>query len=250
MLSCIIIDDEALSIDTLKSIIRNYFSDKLTILGEADNATAGYEIITQNKPDVVFLDIEMPHLNGFDLLGMFENIDFQVIFTTGFDQYALAAIKFSALDYLLKPISITELEMAIQKASRRIDMVENARLIKNVLDTVKTSGPEDTKIPLSLNNEIEMVKVKEIVYCRANQDYTYVNLADGKKILVSKNIKHFEQLLDNRHFFRTHHSYLVNKRYIAKYLKGEGGVILTEFGQEIPVSRRKKTDFLDWVKES
>ena len=249
MLKCVIVEDETPSINTLISIIQKYLSDQLCIEGIAENAQDGYELILKAKPEIVFLDIEMPHQTGFEMLEMFEEINFQVIFTTGFDHYAISAIKFSALDYLLKPISIEELKESVKKAYERIDMQYNTQLIQNVLNTAKSPHDDENKIALSLNNEIEMVKVKEIVYCRANQDYTYVNLTNGKKVLVSKNIKHFEQLLSNYKFFRTHHSYLVNKIHIKKYLKGEGGVIITEFDQEIPVSRRKRSDFLEWIKD-
>lgn len=248
MLKCVIVDDENRSINTLKSIIQNYLNEKLTISGVADNAASGFEVIKATQPDIVFLDIEMPRYTGFDMLEMFDEINFQVIFTTGFDQYALAAIKFSALDYLLKPINITEVIQAVEKASQRINQVENARMIKSVVETVK-STQQEARIPLSFNNEIIMVKINEIVFCKASQDYTYVFLTDGKKILVSKNIKHFEQLFSNNLFFRTHHSFLVNKSYIKKFIKGDGGVIQTEFNQEIPVSRRKRADFLEWIKD-
>ncbi|AWV98118.1 LytR/AlgR family response regulator transcription factor [Arcticibacterium luteifluviistationis] len=248
MPTCVLIDDENRSIDTLKTIIENFLDEDLKILGTANSAKEGYQLILKTKPQIVFLDIEMPHQTGFDMLELFEKIDFEVIFTTGFDQYAITAIKFSALDYLLKPINIGELQLAVTKAVERFNSKSSANQIQNLLDNIKSPKDSTNKIPLPVMNGLEMVQVGQIVNCEASQDYTIITLAGGKQVLVSRSIKYFEELLTDYNFFRTHHSHLVNKEYIKKYVKGEGGYVITESGKEIPVSRRKKPEFLNWLK--
>lgn len=248
MHTCVIIDDETKSVQTLQAIIEKYLADSLQIVGTAASADEGYETIVKNKPQIVFLDIEMPYKTGFDMLEMFDNTAFEVIFTTGFDQYAITAIKFSALDYLLKPINIGELELAVKKAVERIDTLNSASQIQNLLTTIKSPRDTDNKIPLPVMNGLELVRVGDITHCEADQDYTNVFLANGSVVLVSRSIKYFEELLKEYGFFRTHHSYLLNKNFVQKYVKDDGGYVLTEADYKVPVSRRKKTEFLSWLR--
>lgn len=250
MKTCVIIDDEERSVDTLNTIITKFLEDKLQVLGTANNANEGFELISKKKPQIVFLDIEMPHGSGFDLLEMFTEPSFEVIFTTGFAQYAINAIKFSAIDYLLKPINIAELIKSVDKAIARIDSGGNsADNLQQLLNNIKTPKSKENKVPLPVLKGFEMVRVKDIIYCKADEDYTHVYLnTESEKLVVTKSIKDFEELLSEYDFFRIHHSFLVNKDYIKKYIKGEGGTILTENGVEIPVSRRKKNDFISWLK--
>jgi two-component system, LytTR family, response regulator len=249
MLTCIIVDDENRSIQTLETIITSFCNDKVTVVGTANNIDEAYPLIKKNNPNIVFLDIEMPHGSGFDLLEKFDSVNFEVIFTTGFDQYAVTAIKFSAIDYLLKPINITELQESIDRAIKRIENRTSQNNFKVLIDNLKTPKDKNNKIPLPVINGLEFVTIGSIVYCEADEDYTHVFLNDGTKMIVTKSIKDFEDHLGNYDFFRTHHSYLINKSYIKKYTKGEGGTILTELNTEIPVSRRRKTEFLDWINE-
>lgn len=252
MKTCVIIDDEERSVETLETIITRFLEDKLEILGTANNANKGFELITEKKPQLVFLDIEMPHGSGFDLLEMFSEPNFEVIFTTGFAQYAINAIKFSAIDYLLKPINISELIKSVDKAISRIDSGGNSTNdLQLLLNNIKRPKSKENKVPLPVMKGLEMVRVKDIIYCKADEDYTHVYLnLDNQKLVVTKSIKDFEELLTEYDFFRVHHSFLVNKDYIKKYIKGEGGNILTENGVEIPVSRRKKNDFISWLKNN
>lgn len=250
MKTCVIIDDEERSVETLHTIISKFLQDKLEILGTANNAIQGFEVITQKKPQIVFLDIEMPHGSGFDLLEMFSEPNFEVIFTTGFAQYAINAIKFSAIDYLLKPINISEIIKSVDKAIARIDNGSNSNdNLQQLLENIKRPKSKDNKVPLPVLKGLEMVRVRDIIYCKADEDYTHVYLNSvTEKLVVTKSIKDFEELLTDYDFFRIHHSFLVNKDYIKKYIKGEGGMVLTENGVEIPVSRRKKNDFISWLK--
>ncbi len=249
MFSCVIVDDENRSVETLTTIIEKYCDNELVIKGKANAIDEAFILINTQKPDIVFLDIEMPYGSGFDLLERFEEIDFEVIFTTGFDQYAITAIKFSALDYLLKPINITELKEAIVKATRRIQNKSSKNDFRLLLENLRKPKNKASKIPLPVLNGLELVQIDSIVYCEADEDYTHVYLKSGSKITVTKSIKDFEELLEAYDFFRIHHSFLVNKLCIKKYTKGEGGLILTELNNEIPVSRRRKTEFLEWLND-
>lgn len=249
MHSCLIVDDENRSIETLSKIILTYCDNQLEILGIANNIEEAYPLIKSKKPDIVFLDIEMPFGSGFDLLERFESIDFQVIFTTGFDQYAITAIKFSALDYLLKPINIQEVKDAVRKAITNLTSNSVNNNFKILLESLKMPKNPSNKIPLPVLNGLELVQIDQIVYCEADEDYTHVFLKDGSKKVVTKSIKDFEEHLTSYGFFRIHHSFLVNKIYIKKYTKGEGGTVMTDLDVEIPVSRRRKVEFLQWLNE-
>jgi two-component system, LytTR family, response regulator len=249
MYKCVIIDDENKSIETLSKIINTYCDSQISILGVSQNIDDAYELIKKQKPDIVFLDIEMQFGSGFDLLERFDEINFQVIFTTGFDQYAITAIKFSALDYLLKPINILELKEAVKKAIKNIESVDTKGNFKILLENIKMPKNVTNRIPLPVLNGLDLVQIDTIVYCEADEDYTHVFLKDGTKKVVTKSIKDFEELLETYGFYRIHHSFLINKFYIKKYTKGEGGTVMTELNNELPVSRRRKSEFLAWLNE-
>jgi two-component system, LytTR family, response regulator len=247
MYKAIIVDDENRSVDTLRSIIQQFCSNEVEIVGTANSVQEAYTLIHLVKPDIVFLDVEMPHGSGFDLLEKIPKPNFEVIFTTGFDRYAVTAIKFSALDYLLKPINIEEVKDAISKAKKRIESKHTQNNLEHLINNLRHPRDKNNKIPISVVNGFQFVPVNTIVFCQADDDYTYIYLTDGQKLTVSKNIKEFEDILANYDFFRIHHSYLMNRDYIKRYIKGEGGTILTEQGNELPVSRRRKQEFLEWL---
>jgi two-component system LytT family response regulator len=247
MYKAVIVDDENRSVETLKSIIQQFCSDEVEVTGSANSVQEAYPLILATSPDIVFLDVEMPHGSGFDLLEKFTKPTFEVVFTTGFDHYAVTAIKFSALDYLLKPINIEEVREAISKAKKRIEGKHTQQNLEHLIKNLRYPRDKTNKIPISVVNGFQFVPVNTIIYCEADDDYTYIHLVDNQKLTVSKNIKEFEDILANYDFFRTHHSYLVNRDYIRRYVKGEGGTILTEQGNELPVSRRRKAEFLEWL---
>lgn len=247
MYKAVIVDDENRSVETLKSIIQQFCSDEVEVIGSANSVQEAYPLILANSPDIVFLDVEMPHGSGFDLLEKFTKPNFEVVFTTGFDHYAVTAIKFSALDYLLKPINIEEVREAISKAKKRIEGKHTQQNLEHLIQNLRHPRDKTNKIPISVVNGFHFVPVNTIVYCEADDDYTYVHLADNQKLTVSKNIKEFEDILANYDFFRIHHSFLINRDYIKRYIKGEGGTIMTEQGNELPVSRRRKPEFLEWL---
>ena len=247
MYKAVIVDDENRSVETLKSIIEQFCSSELEVAGSANSVQEAYPLILATSPDIVFLDVEMPHGSGFDLLEKFAKPTFEVIFTTGFDHYALTAIKFSALAYLLKPINIEEVQEAISKAKKRIEGKNTQQSFEHLIKNLRHPRDKTNKIPISVVNGLQFVPVNSIVYCEADDDYTYIHLTENQKLTVSKNIKEYEDILVNYDFFRIHHSYLVNRDFIKRYIKGEGGTILTEQGNELPVSRRRKSEFLEWL---
>ncbi len=247
MYKAIIVDDENRSVETLKIILQQFCSNEVEIVGTANSIQEAYTLIHAVSPDIVFLDVEMPHGSGFDLLERIPKPNFEVIFTTGFDRYAVTAIKFSALDYLLKPINIEEVKEAVSKAKKRIEGKHTQNNLEHLINNLRHPRDKTNKIPISVVNGFQFVPVNTIVYCEADDDYTYIHLTDSQKLTVSKNIKEFEDILANYDFFRIHHSFLVNRDFIKKYVKGEGGTILTEQGNELPVSRRRKQEFLEWL---
>lgn len=192
----------------------------------------------------MFLDIEMPNGSGFDLLeSLSEPIDFKIIFITAYHEYALKAFKFSAVDYLLKPINVDELKQAISKVRPGAEQ-EPKEKIDTLIENISRKGGTMNKIALPSMEGLQFVNLDEIIYCESQDNYTQFFLTDGKRVMVSKTIKHFEELLDPERFFRVHRSNIINLKYIDKYVKGEGGYVVMKQGERIPVSRRRKESFL------
>jgi|APCry1669189101_1035198.scaffolds.fasta_scaffold00030_21 two-component system, LytTR family, response regulator len=241
VMNCIIIDDEKHCIKTLTGQLETYFS-QVKILASCLDSTIAYDLIVQHKPDFIFLDIEMPLLNGFDLLSKFETLTFDVIFTTAYDSYALKAIKFSALDYLLKPISKEDLAAAIEKLGKKHGTISRAQL--QMATAVHNKQLPDT-IALPTADGLMFTHVGDIVYCTADGSYTRVSLFDKGEILLSKPLGDVEDLLADYHFFRIHNSSLVNLKQVRKYIRGEGGEVVMSNGQNLQVARMRKTDFLN-----
>ena len=239
MLKAVIVEDEKKSRDTLAGLLKLYCKN-LEVVGEAESVKEGFEVIKQQNPDVVFLDIQMPDGSGFKLLEKINNVEFDVIFTTAYDQFAIKAIRYSALDYLLKPIFPEYLVNAVNKAEKNRQLQKSHDNIRVLLENMNLPPTETPKIILSTSEKINVVKIDEIIRCESDNYYTMFYFTNGKKLLVSKTLKEQEELLSEHDFIRPHKSHLVNVRYIKSYLKTEGGVILMEDGSKIPVSRRKK----------
>lgn len=238
MLRAIIIDDEKTSCDTLAGLISRYCKN-VEIVGFANGYKSGLKAIHENKPDIVFLDIQMPDGSGFQLLEDVKDVNFDIIFTTAYDQYAIKAIKYSALDYLLKPIIPADLVNAVQKAEARRTHSEMDSNIKVLLENLKTKN-EPKKIVLSTSDKIHIVETDNIIRCESDDYYTRYFFTDGKTLLISRTLKETEQLLGEQSFLRPHKSHLVNIKYIKGFLKNDGGYILMSDGYKVPVSRRKK----------
>lgn len=241
MIKVIIIDDEKHAIITLEHLLGK-FKD-VEVLASIQESSAAKEIIEQNNPDLLLLDIEMPVLNGFELLEQFEELNFKVIFTTAYDQYAIKALKINALDYLLKPIDSTELRTALDKYLTDQIFTSTEQIAQ--LNKFKNTQMAET-LALSTQRGLVFIKIKDVMYFEADGSYTHVMMNSGESHLVSKSLSNFEEvLLDNEVFFRSHKSNLVNLNYIKKYIRGEGGELIMQNDKSIILSRTKKQEFLN-----
>jgi len=241
MLRAIIIDDEPESRNTIRNILATY-CEKVNVVDEAENVGSGVQSIKMNKPDLVFLDIQMPDGTGFDLLQQVGNVVFQVIFVTAFDQYALKAIKFSALDYILKPIDPQLLIEAVNKAK---NPEQDIKTITHQISTLLRNKNGFERITLPTFEGLRFINLKDIVRCEADNNYTHFFLNSGEDILVTKTLKEYEDSLSGLDFIRVHQSHLVNIKFIDRYIKGDGGTIIMVDGSEVEVSRRRKEEFLN-----
>ncbi len=250
MIKAIIIEDELRGRNALAKML-DAFDDKLVLLGMAENADMGKQLIADLKPDLVFLDIEMPYKNGFDLLAETQGKKFEVIFTTAYNQYAIKAFKFSAIDYLLKPIDLDELERAIDKAIERMNSQkksDNNAGIDVLLQNIKNLSSNSNKIALPTLDGLVFVPIKDIIRCESDANYTQFFILNEKPLVISKTLKEFEDMLETHDFVRVHHSHLINMLHIKRYIKGEGGIIVMVDNSEVEVSRRKKELFLEKLK--
>ncbi|MCC8426453.1 LytTR family DNA-binding domain-containing protein [Mucilaginibacter sp. UR6-11] len=235
----IIIDDEANNLENLQTIIQQYCTD-VDVIATARNADDGLLLIEQHKPDLVFLDIQMPGKSGFDLLAALPKINFEVIFITAYDKYGIRAIKFSALDYLLKPVDIDEFKTALVKAREKINAKKQNLNMENLLQYIKAGSKEPPKIALPTLKEIMYVKVTDIVRCEAANNYTTFYLQNNEQFLVCKTLKEFADLLKPHNFIRTHQSHLVNIDSVKSYLAEDGGTILLKNLEKVPISRQNR----------
>lgn len=241
MLKALIIDDEAKARRILLELLKEY-CPQIEIVGEADDVPNAVKAIHKHQPNLVFLDIEMPGYTGFQLLDFFDSVNFEIIFTTAYREYAIQAFQVSAIDYLLKPIQIELLIKAIEKVESQL----NAPQINERIDTLKSNLSQEhiTRIALPVAEGLLFVEVEEIVYLNAEGAYTQIFLDGGKKVLVSKKIKSFEKVLDHPSFFRTHRSYLINLNRVKQYVKQDGGYIVMDNNDSVNLARERKEDFL------
>ncbi|MCG9881306.1 MAG: LytTR family DNA-binding domain-containing protein [Bacteroidia bacterium] len=239
-LKTLIVEDEARGRNALKAMLEEI--DEIELIGESPDVDDAISKIQIHNPDLVMLDIEMPFKNGFDLLAEQPNRTFDVIFTTAYDSYAIKAIKFSAMDYLLKPIDSEELKYAIIRTLEKRQRIQHQpqMQITNLLENLKTINNNNFKLSLQTSEGSIYVPIDEIIRCESNANYTRFYFANEKPTIVSKTLKEFDELLTDYGFCRVHHSYLINLKYIRKYIKGEGGYVLMADGAEVEVSRRKR----------
>ena len=246
-LKALIVDDELHARDNLYLLLKNYCPDVL-VLGKMESAEKARQFLNKNEVDVVFLDIKMPGEDGFELLNSLPDRNFAVIFTTAYNEYALEAFKANAVDYLEKPIDIEDMIEAVDKIRKLKSSDNSLHVSENVIDLIKTVvnkqlDYEKTSIPTK--DGLVIVNNKDIVYLEASESYTTIYLDDGKKYLSSKNIKVFEENLNENIFFRTHKSYIINfAHHIKEFNRSLGNVAVMSNGANVPVSRRKITDFL------
>jgi two-component system LytT family response regulator len=240
MIRCIIVDDELGNVEVLENMLAN-FCTGITVIGTASNAEEAYSLIREKKPDLVFLDIEMPGKNAFDLIESLSPISFEIIFVTAFEQYATRAFRYSALDYLLKPVGITELNEAVERARARVGIKNFQQRLDNYFDVTQKKQP---KIAIQVNDGYSFYNYNDIVFCSAVNAYTDIHFTDGSKIMSSNNLKHFSDLLPADTFCRIHRSYLVNLDHVVKYFNGRSGSIQLSTGEVLEVAQRKKDELL------
>ena len=246
MHKAIIIDDNDNSRVTLAHDLQQY-CPQIQIIGEANSVKTGIVAILEKKPDVVFLDIELGDGLGFDILEAISTIDFQIIFTTGLDSYGIKAIKFSALDYLLKPIDPDELVKAVSKLDKNIKKDSIKNNISLLLDNLRDIRPGNKRIALSSADKVHMVNINDIIRCESQGSYTIFFLKSKEQIVVTKNLKEYETLLEEYSFVRVHHSHLINFAYLKEYVKKEGGYAVMTDNSQVPVSFRQKNNLLDMI---
>ena len=235
----IIVEDELLSRRTLQELIERH-CPQVEILAMCKDGLEGKEAIWKEDPDIVFLDIEMPNMNGFEMLEQLDAINFDIIFTTAYDEFAVKAFKVSAMDYLLKPIDEEELVKAVKRVENKQKRTLSKEHVDILLTNIKSSDNQFEKIAIPSLEGLDFVDVKDILRCEADRNYTTIYTVTGETFLFSKTLKEFEKFLPVDLFFRPHHSHLVNLQQIKKYIRGMGGEIVLNNGTHVPVSRSKK----------
>lgn len=241
MIKTILIEDEPASRQALETMVLE-FCPELQLSGIAASVDRAEELIKAEQPDLVFLDIELPDGTGFDLLERFPEPTFDIIFTTGYEKYAIRAFKTAAMDYLMKPIDPDELRSAVGRIMSKRKVSRKTDQYKVLMQNLKSGGNE--QIALASQEGFLFVKIKDIIYCKGDGAYTYFFLRNEDKVTVSKNIGEFEELLEDYGFFRVHKSYLINLNEMKKYIRGEGGYVVLSNNQTVDVSKRRKEAFM------
>ncbi|HZK62592.1 MAG TPA: LytTR family DNA-binding domain-containing protein [Puia sp.] len=245
MLKAILVDDELNSLQNLQLKIQEY-CPSLRIVAQTQRPEDAIGLIRQHKPDVIFLDIEMPRMSGFKMLEQMDDIDFEIIFITAYNHYAINAIRISAFDYLVKPVAIEDLQQTVGRLEQFTvkKYRERADILKRNLANPKT---QEDQMAIPTHEGLEFIQIKQIIRIESSSNYSKLVLQNGKTLLVTRQLKDFEELLEDYRFYRIHHSHLINLNYIAKYIRGEGGQITMRNGDVIDVSRRKKEVFLKLI---
>jgi two-component system, LytTR family, response regulator len=244
MIRSVLIDDESNSLEMMEWLLKTY-CPQVSIEAMCNAADKGVEAINKYRPDVVFLDIEMPHMNGFDMLEQFDKLFFDVVFCTAYDQFALKAFKYSALNYLLKPVDPDDLKETIHRLEEKRSAPSKEQielLLQNIRQTMR---PAIQRIALTTNDGMIFVATQDILYCQAESNYTTIVLKDAKKIMVSKVLKDIDETLSSSDFFRVHNSYLINLNRIKKFVRGEGGYVIMDDGTSISISRSRRQEFME-----
>jgi two-component system, LytTR family, response regulator len=244
-LKAILVDDELNSLQNLQFKIQEY-CPSIKVVAQTQNPEEAIRMIQQYKPDVIFLDIEMPRMSGFKMLEQIPEVDFEVIFITAYNHYAINAIRISAFDYLVKPVAIEDLQQTAERlgtfTARKSR--ERADVLKKNMANPKS---QDDQIAIPTNDGLEFLQIKQIIRIESSSNYSKLYLVSGQHILVTRQLKDFEELLQDYRFYRVHHSHLINLNFITRYIRGDGGQIILRNGDRIDVSRRKKEVFLKLI---
>jgi two-component system LytT family response regulator len=245
-INALIIDDEINGAESLQRLIELVNTD-VNIMSLCHSGKVGIEKIKSLNPDVIFLDVDMPGMSGFEMLDKIENKNFEIIFTTAYDEYAIKAFKVNAVDYLLKPIDSDDLVNAIQKVKKRLEKKEESPLLKieQLLQAFKPDKAIKDRLPIITSDGIIFVLYEDVQYLIASSNYTDIFLENGKKYTATKTLKDFEDTLPGTIFYRIHNAHMINIKHVAKYVRGDGGYVVMKNGENLEVSRRKKVEFLD-----
>ena len=244
MLRTIIIDDERSSLDSLELELKNYCTD-IVVVAKYNNPLEALKEIEQHAPDLVFLDIEMPGLNGFEFLQRLETIPFDVIFVTAYDEFAIRAFEFNAVGYIMKPVRKNKLIQAVNKVKSNREIKFDNNKLNALMQNITFQGSNQLdRVALPTGEGYSLVKVNDITYLQAESNYTWVYLIENKKYLVAKTLKEVTNIITRKQFFRAHKSYLVNLNHVHRYIRGQGGYLVMSTGEQIPVSRTQRNDLL------
>ncbi len=244
-IKAIIIDDELSSLQNLQQKLEE-FCPNVQVIASAQKPEEAILLINHHKPDVIFLDIEMPKMSGFRMLEELGEADFEIIFTTAYNHYAIEAIRIAAFDYLLKPIAIKELQQTVERLNeqRNFQTKEKIDILKSSMNEKRT---QEDKIAISTSEGLEFIPIKNILHIESSSNYSKIYFNNEKTLMVTKLLKDFEDMLLPYHFYRIHNSHLINLNYIQKYLRGNGGRVIMQDGTTIEVARRKKEEFLKMI---
>ncbi len=244
-ITAILVDDEQSSLENLEQKI-GQFCPELKIIAAVEHPTEAIFLIRHHNPDVIFLDIEMPHMNGFRMLNELGDYSAEIIFTTAYNHYSIEALRLSAFDYLMKPISISDLRETVARLSKHISLSTRERL--DVLkQSLNKNISQDSRIAVPTWEGLEFIQLRNVIRIESNSNYSRIFFTTGTSLLVTKQLKEFEEMLVPYRFCRVHNMHLINLNYVKKYLRGDGGRVVMENGDEIDVSRRKKDDFLKLI---
>lgn len=243
MLKAIIVDDEKISRDILNDYLVKYCPD-VEVMEQCDSVKTGLQAIEKHQPDILFLDVEMPKGNGFDLLEQVKDINFETVFVTAFDNYAIQALNYSAAYYILKPVSIDELVTAVDKIKTQKQKSKAGFHTKVLLENIKAKALDQHKIVLPLQDGFEVVNLKEVIHCDAHDNFTDFYFVSKPKMMICRTLKFYEELLGDSGFMRVHKSHLINLEHVHKYKKGKGGQLTMSNGSVIDVSPNKKEDLM------
>ena len=241
-LKVILVDDEIPSLQNLEQKIADFCPD-LSIVAATQKPEEAIRLIEMHRPRVVFLDIEMPRMNGFKMLEEINEIDFEVVFTTAYDHYAIEAVRISAFDYLVKPIAVKDLQNTVARLVKGSNK-HTAEKLDVLRCNLANSRSQNDKITISTNDGVEFFEISQIIRIESSSNYSKIFFLEGKNIVVTKLLKDFEELLQPYRFFRVHNSHLINLNYIKKYIRGDGGQVVLQNNEVVDVSRRKKEEFL------
>jgi two-component system, LytTR family, response regulator len=245
MIRSVLIDDEPSAINLLSLILSKFCKEEVEVVASATDPFEGKELIQVHKPDVVFLDVEMPGLSGIDMVRSFSSPSFRVVFITAFDDYAVQAFRVNAIDYLLKPVDADDVINVVQKLKRELAQKQNP--VEQQIKQLEKLFNGNTRLAIAMADKIIFVDTCEISYCEANGPYTYIHTIDGRKITASKPLGDFESQLPRIKFYRIHHSYLVNLSEIKEYQRVDGGYVIMKNNERLDVSQRKRKEFLEVI---